>query len=66
MKEPAELVGISFMMPEIFVPTWWLSILNCADDFLNKKDVYALFSCIFRLSNQMMIDCSTKQILTSC
>ena len=51
MKELAELVGVSFMMPERYVPTQWLSILNCADDFLNKKDPYAPFYFLFIQSN---------------
>ena len=47
MKELAELVGVSFTMPERYVPTWWLSVLNCDNDFLNKKDAYALFYFLF-------------------
>ena len=43
MKELAELVGVSFTMPERYVPTRWLSVLNCANDFLNKKDAYAFY-----------------------
>ena len=37
MKELAELAGVSFTMPERYVPTWWLSVLNCADDFFQQK-----------------------------
>ena len=51
MKELAELVGVSFMMPERYTPTWWLSVLNCADDFLNKKDAYTPFYFLFIQSN---------------
>ena len=47
MKELAELAGVSFTMPERYVPTWWLSVLNCDNDFLNKKDAYALFYFLF-------------------
>ena len=38
-------------MPERYVPTRWLSVLNCANDFLNKKDAYALFYFSFIKSN---------------
>ena len=51
MKELAELVGVSFTMSKRHVPTRWLSVLNCADEFLNKKDEYALFSFSFIQSN---------------
>ena len=51
MKELTELIGASFTMPERYVPTRWLSVLNCASDFLNKKDAYALFYFSFTKSN---------------
>ena len=51
MKELAELVGVSFIMPGRYVPTRWLSVLNCDNDFLNKKDAYALFYFLFIQSN---------------
>ena len=38
-------------MPERYVPTSWLSVLNCANDFLNKKDAYAQFYFSFTKSN---------------
>ena len=47
MKELAGLVGVSFLMPERYVPTWWLSVLNCADDFLNKKDANAVLCFVY-------------------
>ena len=47
MKELAELVGVSFTMPERYVPTRWLSVLNCANDFLNKKDAYTVLFFVY-------------------
>ena len=37
-------------MHERYVPTSWLSVLNCANDFLNKKDAYAQFYFSFTKS----------------
>ena len=47
MRELAELVGVSFMMSERYVPTRWLSVLNCVNDFLNKKDAYAVLFFVY-------------------
>ena len=50
MKELAELVGVSFMDAwEIYVPTRWLSVLNRANNFLNKKDAYAVLFFVYQI-----------------
>ena len=49
MKELTELIGASFTMPERYVPTRWLSVLNCANDFLNKKDAYAVLFFVYHI-----------------
>ena len=37
IKDFGELIGVKFKMPEKFIPTRWLSVLNCANNFFGKS-----------------------------